>query len=74
MSGIQPPSPCSQWSQLAYVLPAEQREQLAQLLLLRLGIGWGSVEVIFRDGHIKEFREVNTIPSVKPANNGIIEP
>jgi len=56
------------------VLPAEQREQLAAIILARLAAGWGSVEVIFRDGHIKEFRNVDTIPSVKPANNAIIEP
>lgn len=74
MNGTQPPDPCSQWNQLAHVLPAEQREQLATIILTRLTVGWGSVEVIFRDGYIKEFREINTIPSVKPANNGIIEP
>ena len=73
MNGMQPRSPCS-WSQLSHVLPAEQREQLAAIILARLAAGWGSVEVIFRDGHIKEFRNVDTIPSVKPANNAIIEP
>lgn len=74
MSVTQPLGPRNQWEQLTRVLPIEQREQLAEILLSRLVIGWGEIQIIVRDFHIKEFREVNTIPSIKPTNNGVIEP
>lgn len=74
MNGMQPPSPCNKWSQLSRVLPAEQREQLAAILLARLKVGWGIVEIEIKGGHLKEFRNVDTIPAVRPPNNAVIEP
>ena len=54
------------WEQLSQLLPNEQKEQLAQLILSRLAVGWGSVEIEVKDGHVKEFREVNKVPAKRP--------
>lgn len=66
MTAPQSPNVCTNWGQLAHVLPAEQREQLAAILLARLEIGWGIVEIEVKDGHLKEFRDVVRIPAVRP--------
>jgi len=65
MSGTQPPGPCNNWSQLSHVLPAEQMEQLAQLILDRLAVGWGSVTIEFKDGHIERFQETTSVPAMR---------
>ena len=54
------------WRELENLLPEAQRRQLAELLLLRLDFGWGEVVIVIKDGHIKEYQEVNTIPAIKP--------
>jgi hypothetical protein len=56
------------WEQLSQLLPNEQKEQLAQLILARLLAGWVSVEIEFKDHHIKAFREVNSIPAKRPTD------
>lgn len=66
MSATQPLGPCNQWSQLSHVLPAEQREQLAAIILARLVAGWGSIEIEVKDGHIQRFREITSVPAMKP--------
>lgn len=60
----------SRWDQLTRTLPEEQREQLAQLILSRLVAGWGEVDIVFEDHHIKVFREVNSIRAVRPVDSG----
>jgi hypothetical protein len=61
-----PADPCTKWSLLARLLPAEQREQLAAIILARLAAGWGSVEIEFKDGHVERFREITSIPATRP--------
>jgi hypothetical protein len=58
------------WEQLSQLLPDEQKEQLAQLILSRLAAGWGSVEIEFKDYHIKAFHEVTSIPAKRPTEGG----
>lgn len=62
----QPNGSCNSWSQLESALTNEQREQLATLVLSRLKFGWGSIEIIIKDYHLKEFRDTHTIPAIKP--------
>ncbi len=51
---------------LENVLPSEQAKQLVRLIAHRLFVGWGSVEIVIKDGHIVEFREVATTPAINP--------
>lgn len=60
------PAPSSAWERLTAVLPAEQREQLAGLLLEQLKVGWGCVEIEVQDYHIKLFRASRTVPAKRP--------
>jgi hypothetical protein len=63
---MQPPNPCTSWSQLAHVLPVEQREQLAAIILAKIQTGWGCIELIIKDHHILEFRNTDFVPAIKP--------
>jgi hypothetical protein len=54
------------WDCLTTLLTPEQREQFAAILLARIKIGWGSIEIVVKDGHIKEYRDTRTYPAVKP--------
>jgi hypothetical protein len=45
------------WAQLEQVLPAEQREQLAELLLGRIAHGWGIIKIVVQNHYVKEFRD-----------------
>jgi hypothetical protein len=40
-------------------------EQLAQLILDRLAVGWGSVTIEFKDGHIERFQETTSVPAMR---------
>jgi hypothetical protein len=57
------PTPADHWQFLTQTLPTEQRQQLAELILLGLADGWGMVEIEFQDHHIKVFRKTNSIPA-----------
>ena len=53
----------TKWEQLEAVLTAGQREQLAELVLERLGTGWGMVEIKIRDHQIKEYLTGEVAPA-----------
>ena len=61
------------WDELTAVLPAEQREQLAQLILARLAAGWGEIDIDFEDHHIKVFRETHSIRAHRPPKVDLTE-
>ena len=54
------------WAQLEQVLPAEQREQLAEILLGRIAHGWGAIEILVQDHYVKEFRVVIGLAARRP--------
>lgn len=51
------------WAKLSELLPATQREQLAEILIRQLGRGYGRIEIECEDHHVKTFREVTVIPA-----------
>jgi hypothetical protein len=62
---IEEPAP-SAWECLTAILPVEQREQFANLLLEQLKIGWGGIEIEVHEYHIKLFRAIRTVPAKRP--------
>jgi hypothetical protein len=59
----------SQWETLEKILPQAIREQLAALLLERIGEGFGKVTVEIKDHSIKMLFIEQSYLAVKPGNN-----
>jgi hypothetical protein len=45
----------SAWQSLIELLTVEQREQLAELIIRQMGIGYGWIEIEIEDHHLKYF-------------------
>lgn len=56
----------SKWEQLSQILPCEQREQLAQKLLARLGEGWGDVILVVERHRLLYIKEILTEQVIQP--------
>lgn len=56
----------SAWQQLTAILPPDQQEQLAVLLIGKLQAGWGAVTIEVQDHHVKLFRSTSTHPARRP--------
>jgi hypothetical protein len=57
----------SKWQQLTNILPLEVREQMADVLLERLGYGWGEVVLFVKDHYIAGYLDGREIRGVRPA-------
>ena len=63
-SGVQRPDMA--WERLNLRISKRQREQIAEILLSLMDAGWGKMEIIVKDNHIKEFAVVQTVPAKSP--------
>ncbi len=58
------------WQSLIELLPVEQREQLAELIVRQLGHGYGRIEIEIKDHHLVVLREVIVTPIRRNFSNG----
>ncbi len=60
----------SAWQSLIELLPPEQREQLAELILRQMGVGYGWIEIEIEDHHLKYFYVKTGFSARRELDNG----
>jgi hypothetical protein len=53
------------WDALINLIPLEQREQLAEILIRQLGRGYGQIEIVIENHRIKFFSETTIVKAEK---------
>ncbi len=53
------------WEQLEQMLPDNQKEQIAKLILDRLAVGWGDVVIEFKYHHISMLYKKESFPPAR---------